>query len=236
MIQTKNTFRRFLSLIIVFVFMLPALGQRGDFDSVDFTLADQLAQEHKGDDLYALPVLVHKLTAPLQTDVERFRAIYYWVTHNVQGDFHLNAENDMMHKKFKTDSLGLAQWNQGFKKEVFNILLNQKRTLCSGYTYLIQKMASLAGIQCEIIDGFGLINKQKLEDLDLPNHSWNAVKLNGKWYLCDATWAAGYTDLNTYLFEFDYDDSYFLMAPSDFAKTHRPEDLRWLLTASVTAE
>lgn len=220
---------RIITLILFLAFVPLSMAQRGDFSAVDFTKADALAREYQGEDLRALPILVKKLTAPLNTNVEKFRAIYFWVSHNIRGEHHLALENDKMRRKFHEDTLALEQWNAGFKKEVFKLLVNKKETLCSGYTYLIQKMASLAGIEVAIVEGFGLMNKLKLEDQTIPNHSWNAVKLDGKWYLCDATWAAGYTDMNTYLFQFDYDDQYFLTDPSEFAKTHHPVDSQWAL-------
>ena len=224
---------RKLLQIIIFAFVVSTQAQRSDFDQVDLTRAEALARDHKGEDLYALPILVHKLTAPLATDVERFRAIYLWVCQNIKGDYPMMLENDKMRRKLHTDSLALATWNNQFKKEIFQILRKKKRTTCSGYSYLIKEMAELAGIEAAIVDGYGPINKLKIERLKIPNHSWNAVKLDDKWYLCDATWAAGYTDLTTYLFEFDYDDQYWLMPPEEFAKTHQPEDPQWTLLPLV---
>ena len=78
------------------------------------------------------------------------------------------------------------------------------------------------------------MDKLKIAGQTVPNHSWNAVKLEGKWYLCDATWAAGYTDMNTYLFHFDYDDKYFLMPPEKFAETHQPVEESWTLLPKLT--
>ena len=228
MIRSSKIWRSF-SLVVIFAFVLPAQAQRGDFEQIDFTLAETRAEQYKGEDLYAVPILVHKLTANLQTDVEKFRAIYLWVCQNIKGDYHLMVENDQMRRKLKTDTLALMEWNAGFKKEIFQILRKRKRTTCSGYSYLIKEMSELAGLECAIVDGYGPINKLKEYELAIPNHSWNAVKLNDKWYLCDATWAAGYTDLTTYLFEFDYDDQYWLMPPEEFAKTHQPEDPQWTL-------
>ena len=69
--------------------------------------------------------------------------------------------------------------------------------------------------------------------MNIPNHSWNAVKLNNKWYLCDATWSAGYTDMSTFLFEYEFDNSFFLMEPKRFSKTHQPVDEKWTLLTTT---
>ncbi len=219
-----------LFLGIFFFILYPVTGQQQDFTHIDFTRAETNARQYLGEDLSNLPVLTYKLTAHLTTDVERFRAIYYWVTHTIEGNNHLLSTNDRQVKKLRNSPQELKQWQHTFTAKVFVTLQKDKSTVCTGYAYLIQKMTQYAGIECEIVNGFGLANAKQFKEGDPPNHSWNAVKLNGKWYLCDATWAAGYTIVTEDKFEFDYDNKYFLMEPSQFSKDHKPQDRRWLLT------
>lgn len=216
-------------LILCFTSMLPLQAQRNDFDAIDFWRADYIANQHAGEALYNLPRLVHGLTAPLNTDVERFRAIYYWICHNIRGEYYMMHKNTGKRKQFKDDPEELSKWNDAFKKEVFAKLLQDKETLCTGYAYLVKEMSNLAGLECEIIYGYGPTNKVTFEDLDAPNHSWNAVKLDGKWYLSDATWSSGIIDMASFMFEFRYDDSFFLMEPVEFVKKHKPVAERWTL-------
>jgi len=218
-----------LILLLFFTFILSLQAQQSDFKEIDFTNADRIANLHEGEDLINLPMLVHNLTYQLDTEVERFRAIYYWVSHNIKGEYSLISRNDRKRNTFKKDPERLRQWNDQFKKEVFKRLLFDKETLCTGYAYLIKKLANIAGLECEIIRGHSLINRSTIKSKDIPNHSWNAVKLDGKWYLCDATWSAGFTNVSTSLFEFDFDNAYFLMEPSEFAKSHKPIDSKWTL-------
>jgi len=225
---------RHIILLLFFIFTLSLYAQRSDFKEINFQRADNIANQYKGEELYNLPMLVHNLTATLHTDVERFRAIYYWVCHNISGDYDLMYKTDRARKNLKNDPESLAVWNAKFKKEVFNRLRHKKETLCTGYAYLVKEMSNLAGLECEIINGKGPTNKMKFEDLDGPNHSWNAIKLHGKWYLCDPTWSSGVIDMSAFLFEFNYEDTYFLMEPSTFAEDHQPLDTRWLLLAQDT--
>ena len=218
---------RNLFLVIFFTLALSAQAQRSDFKEIDFARADYIAELHQGEELYNLPGLVHGLTTSLNTDVEKFRSIYYWVCHNIRGEYQIMRKNNKTRKKLLDNPQALDEWNAAFRKEMFTKLLHEKETLCTGYAYLVKELANMAGLECEIIHGYGPGNQVKKGDLEAPNHSWNAVKLNGKWYLCDATWSAGIIDMNTFLFEFDYDDTFFLMKPEDFAKTHRPEDDTW---------
>ena len=137
-----------------------------------------------------------------------------------------------MRYKFRTDDEQFAIWHSQHKKLVLSDLINKKSTLCTGYAFLVKELAGLAGIECEVIDGFGKVGNKSLKNMKIPNHAWNAVKLNGKWYLCDPTWSSGFIDGDTYLFKFNYNDAYFLMDPQVFAKEHRPIDEKWLLTST----
>ncbi len=218
----------------LFFCMLSLHAQRADFKEIDFAKAETIAIRHQGEELTHLPALAHDLTSQLSSDVERFRAIYYWVTHNISGNHGLLSQNERRRKKLKNDPEALHNWNLQFTKEVFTTLRQDKETVCTGYAYLIKVLSNLAGIECEIIDGYGTTDGHK-SDPDMPNHSWNAVNLNGKWYLCDATWAAGYTDMSSFLFEFEYDNSYFLQKPSEFVKSHQPLEEKWTLMFETTA-
>ncbi len=218
-------------LILLFTFVWHVHAQRSDFKYIDFSDADRIARSLKGEELSNLPRLAHNLTYGLKTDVERFRAIYYWVTHNIKNDYGLMTENENTRLKFKNDPGRLGTWHKSFKKKMFTKLLYKKRTLCSGYSYLIKELATLAGLECEIINGYGRTSASFKRRI--PNHSWNAVKLNGKWYLCDATWSSGFID-DRYLFEFNYNNAYFLMSPKTFAKSHEPLDPEWLLLPTET--
>ncbi|RMB64043.1 hypothetical protein EAX61_01290 [Dokdonia sinensis] len=210
---------RVILFVMCCIFMPPLTAQQSDFKNIDFTQADQIAQRHQGAALYNIPLLAHNLTFQLDTEVEKFRAIYYWVTHNIENDANLVDKNEYRQKKYKATPERLAQWNKTFKREVFNKLRAEKKTLCTGYAFLIQTLAQQSGLDCNIINGYGLANKSRFKNLDAPNHSWNTVKLNGKWYVCDATWSSGYTD-ETGIFVYDYDDRYFLMEVEEFGKSH----------------
>jgi hypothetical protein len=95
---------------------------------------------------------------------------------------------------------------------------------------LFKHLCDLAGVQVEIIEGYakgyGYKEGQKFQE---PNHAWNAINLEGSWYLCDVTWASGISD--------DYMgsnrnidlDGYFMVKPEQFILTHLPEDPSWQL-------
>lgn len=216
-------------LFWVWIFAGALQAQVSDFESIDFHRADSVAAHHQGKTLYNLPLLAYHLTTDLPTEVEQFRAIYTWVCTNISGDHDAFQRNFRKRQRFRNDSLSLALWNKNFSQDVFEKLLKKQETVCTGYAYLVKELSTLAGIRCEVIGGYGRTVKANIGTPTAPNHSWNAVYLSGRWYLCDATWSSGYTKLPANVFVADYMDGYFLAAPALFARNHYPLDTAWLL-------
>lgn len=204
-------------------------AQSTGFGKVDFRKADSIAALYKGESLKNLAVLAHQLTAPFTSQVQKFRAIYTWVSTNITNDYWAYAKNKRKREKLRDDSLALARWNRSFRTKVFKKLLKRKTTVCTGYAYLIKEMAAMADINCKIINGHGRSVNANIGKAGVPNHSWNAVQLGGKWYLCDATWSSGEFYLQQNSFVPDYNDGYFLADPALFVKNHYPLDTNWLL-------
>jgi len=219
-----------LLFLILWFFSLKIQAQQSDFRHVNFKKSDAVAKQFKGENLESLPILSYNLTHTLTTDVEKFRAIYRWVCDNIENDYYAYVKNRRGRKRLAKDSLKLATWNEDFTKNTFKKLLKERKTVCTGYAYLIKELANLANIKCEIIDGYGRTTEANIGELSIPNHSWNAVQLNNKWYLCDATWSSGIYDLNDDTFKFDYNNGYFLTNPDLFVKDHYPLIVQWLLT------
>ena len=215
--------------VLLLIFTCQSSAQISDFETIDFNKADSIALVYKNETLDNLPELVHNLTSELNTDVERFRAIYMWVCTNIANDYGLYSKNMRKRQRFKNDPLKLEVWNDQFRKISFRKMLRKQRTICTGYAYLIKEFSSLANIECEIVQGFARTSTVNIETLDIPNHSWNAVKLDRKWYLCDPTWASGVPNATTFQFEFKYNDGFFLPHPELFAINHYPVDKKWLL-------
>ena len=217
--------------IVFFLVGTFSFGQRSDFEYIEFNRADSIALKHRGASLKNLPVLVYNLTADLKTDVEKFRSIYTWVCTNIENDYGAYQKTAKKRKKLFENQNALEEWNDSFTPKVFENLLKHKKTSCTGYAYLVQELTTLADINCEIVNGYGRTPTLILDDKSIPNHSWNAVELNDKWYLCDPTWSAGRIVLEDEgpRFEPDYFDAYFLADPKLFAKNHFPLETGWTL-------
>jgi len=218
-----------IKLVLILMFVSQTFAQLSDFNDINFMKADSMALACKNVGLHNLPLLTQKLTANLKTDVERFRAIYMWVCTNIENDYPLYLQYERKNKRFKNDSLKYSNWQNDFKKTVFKTLIEDQKTICTGYAYLVKTLANLAGLECSLIHGFGKTSTTNMDKLESPNHSWNAIKLNNKWYLCDPTWASGLQNPKTFVFNFQYNNGYFLAEPKLFAVNHFPANPEWLL-------
>ncbi|RZN82171.1 MAG: hypothetical protein EVB11_09275 [Winogradskyella sp.] len=207
-------------------------SQISDFSQVNFTKADNIAKLNKGANLKKMGDLVYKLTYKLTTDVEKFRAIHSWVCQNITGDYTQHTKPLRKRKRLKSNYEAFLAWNNKYKKKAFRKLIRHKRTMCTGYAYIIKELCFLAGIEAKIIDGYARTADANINQLDFQNHSWNAVKLNNKWYLCDATWSSGYMNEESMFVE-DYNNGYFLAEPLLFAKNHYPIEKKWFLIDSL---
>jgi hypothetical protein len=204
------------------------VGQVSDFNKVDFARADSVALLYPHHSLKDLRSLSIKLTSPLSTDVEKFRSIYKWICLNIDNDYGLFLENQAQRTKQKSDE-DFNAWNKEFSARVFRTLLKQHKTVCTGYAYLLRELCSHAEIKTQIINGYGRTVQANIGGPGAPNHSWNAVQLNGKWYLCDPTWSSGaiLTEVSSFVRKFD--EAYFLTDPISFVSNHYPMDSSWVL-------
>ncbi len=195
-----------------------SLGQVTDFKTTHFYKADSIAERLTAHPLIDLKTLADKLTSQLLTEQEKFRAIYKWVCSNIEADYELVLLNKQNRTKLSGDQL--LQWNRKFNKMVFEALQRDHKTVCTGYAYLVRELALHAGLTCVIVNGYAKhagVDGYTLGDV---NHSWNKIRLNGKWYVCDATWSSGIFNVSAGKFIKKYDDRYFLMEPTFFLQTH----------------
>ena len=217
---------KFLGLLL---FIQTSFAQQSDFSHINFTKADNIARKYKSKRLLELNKITYDLTKDLKTDVEKLRAIYYWITHNVANDFNLYTLNERKRSCYIKDSIKLQNWNSKFKKKLFKKLLRKKKTICTGYAYLLKEMATIAGLESKMVNGIGRTSSVDIESISMPNHTWNVVKLNNKWYLCDPTWSTGISFPEEGRFEFKYNNGYFLTDPKLFYQNHYPIESKFTL-------
>ncbi|MDH5368348.1 MAG: hypothetical protein OEW67_15325 [Cyclobacteriaceae bacterium] len=218
-----------VTFLLAFFSLNNLIAQISDFSSYDFSKADSVSALYPKHSISNLSELSHKLTTPLQTDVEKFRAIYKWVCDNIENDYSYYAKNKRMREKLNNQPEKLVEWNKEFLPKVFTKLVKEHKTVCTGYAYLIRELSYYANIECEIVNGYGRTAQANIGGEGIPNHSWNTVKLNNRWYLCDATWSSGSITSEQSIFIKEFSEAYFLVNPVLFVQNHYPLDTKWFL-------
>ncbi len=213
-----------LTIILPIGFSFNLYSQITDFPDADFRKADSVANVFTNHSLKDLKSLAEKLTGSFSKEEEKFRAIYFWVCNNIESDYQYYRLNEKQRTKFRDQPDQLDAWNTSFSKRVFDRLLHEKKTVCTGYAYLIKALSFWAGLECIVVDGYGRSVGSNVGGSGTPNHSWNAVRIKGKWYVCDATWSSGTVIPETGVFIKNFDEAYFLPAPEIFVQHHFPLD------------
>ncbi|MBM3415221.1 MAG: hypothetical protein FJY20_01990 [Bacteroidetes bacterium] len=170
--------------------------------------------------------LAKKLTAGLNSDHQKVKAIFQWITDNIAYTTFTKHQRKNKYPVPEPDDEGPLK---PLNERVAETVLRRRTAFCDGYAKLFKVLCGHAGIRSEIISGYarGAFGRGGLKFG--VNHNWNAVFLEDKWQLLDVTWASGYINLRDGEFVRDYNDRYFLTAPEVFIKDHYPDDPRWTL-------
>jgi Transglutaminase-like superfamily len=184
-----------------------------------------------------IETLAQQLTSSCKTEREKVTKIFRWITDNISYRIRSNripvigaASLRFSQSEEEPDTSALKPLNE----RVAETVLKTRLAVCDGYSRLFSTLCDYAGIRSEIIVGYAKGNSNKPSPKFGVNHYWNAVFLDGRWQLLDATWASGYVSRQEDEFVRDYDDNYFLTDPAVFIRDHYPDDPRWTLLADAT--
>lgn len=152
------------------------------------------------------------INSNFKTDLEKIRAVFYWTASNISYDvpnmYQLNTDSPQM--------------------KIENAL-KSRTGVCIHYAEIFNDIANKVGIKTYIIGGYTKQNGQ----LATIAHAWNASQINGKWFLFDATWGAGFVEKN--LFTKKLNNTYFKVEPAKMIASHMPFDYMWqFLNSPVT--
>ena len=186
-------------------------------DKVPYEFIDKHALDAPKVVTQAVKSLALYLTAPALDDTEKARAIFRWITANIDYD---------------VDALFKGQQ----KDNSADVVLRDRKCVCEGYANLFCALAAVAGPETVKIGGYAKgWGYEPGEKIDQPNHAWVAVKLDETWRLIDPTWGAGFTNSEKVYVPF-FNDFYFLTPPEQFIMSHLPSEEKWqLLPEPVTA-
>ncbi len=198
---------------IRFVFLLILITySRLSHSQFAFEAIDSFAISIGSCDSMDIPTITNQLTRPFTDQISKTRAIYTWIANNINYDcpaYHIPTKRVSEPEK----------------------VLKLRKAVCEGYANLFQEMCSNANIQCLTIDGYARVSIDDIGNKSkAPNHTWNAVQINGVWKLIDVTWASGVVDKKVKYFTKLFSDFYFFTDPNKFIYSHYPTLKAWLLT------
>lgn len=188
----------------------------------DYSIVDSIVKNYPKD-FKSIESFADKIDSDFDTDLEKTRAAYYWISNNIIYDYK-SANSVRISGYHYSDDSELEKIQLEYSENV----LKEKKAVCEGYAQLLKYVLDKIEIKCEVIDGYAKtdireIGKVKNEE----NHAWNAVYLDEKWQLIDATWSTGNEENRQDHFEFN--DAYFLIKPEYLVWSHFPDDKKWQL-------
>lgn len=177
------------------------------------------------------------VTKGLSTEREKATAIAKWIGTHIRYDV----------KRYLKCST---------KRYAGKKILRRKKALCDEYSKLFRDMCASVGITTYVVQGY---TKDIFYDVNDPfyrvDHAWNAVFIDGKWYLADITFSSGSIQLkprkfinkirglfnldplpHKMVFYFGFNDDYLFNRPEKFMFNHFPADPAWYLCNAPTMQ
>jgi len=144
---------------------------------------------------------LNALLSVATTDEEKAWLVYRWVTHHFEHDAGLASSigDPAQHSLEKLHKLGGGS--------------------CAVYANVTHRLMQMAGLEVKTI--YGLVKGGPAtanRDGKPVNHVWNAVNLNGVWWVVDTTWGAGFVDRDG--FKSQHSDLFFLIPPERTVLSH----------------
>ena len=208
--------------ILYFFFLVPFFVCSQNFNKVDELVLNYPRYSNVKD-------LSDRILKDFNSDEDKVRAAFFWLAKNIRYNLkeYYNPTQRSYNFSYSTEE-EKQQKLQAIKDKIVSDAFRNKIGVCEEYAQSFKKICDLLNIEAEVIKGYV---KNFAEEIGKPsnstNHAWNAVKINNKWIILDATWAAGYEYNGKWVRKFD---NYFYNIPKDkIFKTHLPEDSIWIL-------
>lgn len=200
------------SVLIILLFLQPLQAAESKYGNIDLyaRFAPQEFEE-------SVEMLARYLIDGAENDEESVRAFYIWLTDNISYDTK-------------------SYFSGRFPDQSAEATLKNRLSVCEGYANLFKALCDVAKISAVKIPGFSKGYGYNPSRSNLrSNHVWNAVQLDGHWFLLDATWGAGYIDKNR-TFVKHFSEFYFLTKADELILTHLPDNHYWQLLSVSKSE
>ena len=173
--------------------------------------------------------LAKRIEKDFSTDANKVRAGFFWLAKNIRYNLKEFYNPKQRYYSFEYSSITEKEQKlQGLKDKLIAATFRNKTGVCEEYAQSLKKICDLLGIEAAVIKGYVRNNVKEIGIIaNTTNHAWNAVKIDGKWIILDATWGAGFERNGRWIREFN--DYFFNMPKENIFKTHYPDDSIWVL-------
>lgn len=183
-------------ILLLFFFSSYNVAQAQTFED---TRVDNAALNIPVSQTYSTADIAEYVKKNFDSDRKRLRAIYIWVASNL---------------KYDTDSSNVINLGPDPAAKI-TAALRRRKGVCENYAAIFNDICIKAGLTTFVVDGYTKQNGF----VDKTGHSWCAVLVDNKWFLCDPTWD---TDNGS-------NTKYFLAEPEEMISSHMPFDPMWQL-------
>lgn len=196
-------------------FFLPVMATQAQNPAArDFSEIDAYVQKLGKLDSMNMGTISKLVTKPYSDKIDKARAIYYWITHNIAYDVKSARTSDT-------------------RKNTPTEVLLYRKAVGIGFASLFQDMCSSADIRCLTADGFVRHKAEEIGEKGTEiNHSWAVVQLGQSpdtWYYVDPAWGSGYVDDDQKIFTPQFNAGYFFANKTLFNWQHYPDNEAWKL-------
>lgn len=190
----------------------------------DFSTVDNIVNSYPR---YTNPEnLASKIASDFKNDTQKARAIFKWLANNIRYNLEEYYNPKISIRYTYTSEDDRLRKIQAIKDKIVKDAFLTKMGVCEEYAQSFKKVADLVGLEAQVIKGN--VRNSAREIGQVPrgtNHAWNAVKIDNRWVILDATWAAGFIfngrwmkKFNGYFFDIDH---------KKIGRTHYPDDIKW---------
>jgi len=189
-VKTMNELRKGKDLMYT-VFAMDDKTTSKDFDYLKLNV-DSWRESWKWSNTTGAASLT--ITVQYATTVEQEKAVDKKVA-SILKSLNLKGKSDYQKvKAIHNYIINQVSYDKSLKKHTaYNALIN-KSVVCEGYSLAAYRLFLDAGLSSRVITG----------KADGGAHSWNIVKVNGKWYNIDLTWDDPITSNGKSVLRYDY--------------------------------
>lgn len=170
--------------------------------------------------------LAARVTDGLAGEGEKAAALFYWVTHNVAYDVRQMEQIVADRAANRRRSYTASEYKNLLRKRLLTTLKKGKG-VCDNYARLYRALCEAAGLEAVFVPGNARANLMMPGSLGI-GHAWNAVRVDGEWWLVDCTWGAGLVN-DKGKFEYRFRPAYFAPDPASMSYSHFPREAKWQL-------